>query len=294
MTKGYNLLKGTVSHLQVMDDPKELRADDIGLLAIIGLMIVGTFEAIGALIGALTAGSITLEGKSYQCYVGRKKVQGKLAHVSFKNGDNVEMLVKPIKFNEYQPYSVGMPEYLVYAVRITQFHALYFPRSIGMPTLLLLKYLSIGLGIFFAFVYLIISIILYIKSEGDVSLIFSFALTTIITFFFVLILFFLIIGGLKTFISNRIFATLGYPKPWLHDCYDEHERFKKLNRSGDPELFDDPQTPEFEQIKELDPNANYYCRTPTLPDWVTVIDERGFMPQITEPQETPNQEQSND
>lgn len=190
MTKGYNLLKGTVSHLQVMDDPKELRADDIGLLAIIGLMIVGTFEAIGALIGALTAGSITLEGKSYQCYVGRKKVQGKLAHVSFKNGDNVEMLVKPIKFNEYQPYSVGMPEYLVYAVRITQFHALYFPRSIGMPTLLLLKYLSIGLGIFFAFVYLIISIILYIKSEGDVSLIFSFALTTIITFFFVLILFF--------------------------------------------------------------------------------------------------------
>ena len=294
MTKGYHLLKGTVSHLQVMDDPKELRSDDIGLLAIIGLMIVGAFEVIGALIGALTAGSITLEGKSYQCYVGRKKVQGKLLHVNFKNGDYVEMLVKPIKFNEYQPYSVGMPEYLVYAVRIPQYHALYFPRSVGVTTLGMLKYLSIGFGVFFLFAYVVLLITMYIKIEMDVSLLIIFSMASIFMYFIVLIVFFLLLGGSYTFISNRIFATLGYPKPWLHNWLDEHERFKKLNRSGDPELFDDPQTPEFERIKIRDPNASYYCRTPTLPAWVTVIDERGFMPQITEPQETPNQEQSND
>ena len=295
MTKGYHLLKGTVSHLQVMDDPKELRSDDIGLLAIIGLMIVGAFEAIGALIGALTAGSITLEGKSYQCYVGRKKVQGKLLHVNFKNGDYVEMLVKPIKFNEYQPYSVGMPEYLVYAVRIPQYHALYFPRSVGVTTLGMLKYLSIGVGVFCLFVFVVVTIIMCIEIDEDLpNFILLLAMVAIFVFFIFLFLLFFIIGGSYTFISNRIFATLGYPKPWLHNWLDEHERFKKLNRSGDPELFDDPQTPEFERIKIRDPNASYYCRTPTLPDWVTVIDERGFMPQITEPQETPNQEQSND
>ena len=284
MTKGYNLLKGTVSHLQVMDDPKELRSDDIGLLAIIGLMIVGAFEVIGALIGALTAGSITLEGKSYQCYVGRKKVQGKLLHVNFKNGDYVEMLVKPIDNGQYLSYAVRMPQY----------HALYFPRSVGVTTLGMLKYLSIGFGVFFLFAYVVLLITMYIKIEMDVSLLIIFSMASIFMYFIVLIVFFLLLGGSYTFISNRIFATLGYPKPWLHNWLDEHERFKKLNRSGDPELFDDPQTPEFERIKIRDPNASYYCRTPTLPAWVTVIDERGFMPQITEPQETPNQEQSND
>ena len=284
MTKGYNLLKGTVSHLQVMDEPKELRSDDIGLLAIIGLMIVGAFEVIGALIGALTAGSITLEGKSYQCYVGRKKVQGKLLHVNFKNGDYVEMLVKPIDNGQYLSYAVRMPQY----------HALYFPRSVGVTTLGMLKYLSIGFGVFFLFAYVVLLITMYIKIEMDVSLLIIFSMASIFMYFIVLIVFFLLLGGSYTFISNRIFATLGYPKPWLHNWLDEHERFKKLNRSGDPELFDDPQTPEFERIKIRDPNASYYCRTPTLPAWVTVIDERGFMPQITEPQETPNQEQSND
>ena len=294
MTKGYNLLKGTVSHLQVMDEPKELRSDDIGLLAIIGLMIVGAFEVIGALIGALTAGSITLEGKSYQCYVGRKKVQGKLAHVSFKNGDYVEMLVKPIKFNEYQPYSVGMPEYLVYAVRIPQYHALYFPRSVGMTTLLMLKYLSIGVGILSLFIYVVLTIMMFIKTEVDISSWIIFTLTNILMFLIFLVLLFLLLGGCYTFISNRIFTTLGYPNPWSYNCSDENRRFRKLNRSGDPELIDDPQSREFEKVVKYDPNASYYCRTPTLPDWVTVIDERGFMPQITEPQETPNQEQSND
>ena len=284
MTKGYHLLKGTVSHLQVMDDPKELRSDDIGLLAIIGLMIVGAFEVIGALIGALTAGSVTLEGKGYQCYVGRKKVQGKLLHVNFKNGDYVEMLVKPIDNGQYLSYAVRMPQY----------HALYFPRSVGVTTLGMLKYLSIGFGVFFLFAYVVLLITMYIKIEMDVSLLIIFSMASIFMYFIVLIVFFLLLGGSYTFISNRIFATLGYPKPWLHNWLDEHERFKKLNRSGDPELFDDPQTPEFERIKIRDPNASYYCRTPTLPAWVTVIDERGFMPQITEPQETPNQEQSND
>ncbi|MCX8728426.1 hypothetical protein J3U66_09850 [Gilliamella sp. B2969] len=289
MTKGYNLLKGTVSQLRVLDDPKELRSDDIGLLAIIGLMIVGAFELIGALIGAITAGSITLDGKSFRCYVGRKEVVGKLAHVNFKDGDYVEMLVKPIEVNEYQSDSVKMADYFAYAVRMPQYHALYFPRSVGMTTLLLLKYLSIGFGTILLFLYLIISTILYIP-DRDISTIFIFAVSTIIMFFFLLISFFLMIGGLYTFISNRIFATLGYPKPWLHNYFKEHERFKKLNRSNDPELFDDPQTPEFERIKIRDPNANYYCRTPILPDWVEVIDERKFTPNLT----TPNQEQSND
>jgi hypothetical protein len=269
----YNLLKGTVSHLYVEDDPKELRADDIGLLAIIGLAIVGMFEAIGALIGALTAGSITLEGKSFQCYVGRKKVQGKLEHISFKDGDYVEMVVKQIDDNHYQSYAVRMPQY----------HALYFPRSVGITTLQQLTGCSIFMGILGLLIFLFMlpaTISTWQPFEKCFEL---FIMVCCVTIGLILLLFFSS-GGACSFVSNRIYATLGYSKPWSHDCIKEHDRFKKLNRSEDPELFNDPQTPEFQRIKKLDSHANYYCRTPILPNWVKVIDERGFTPDGNENQ----------
>ena len=290
MIKGYNLLKGKVSQLQVLDDPKELRSDNIGLLAIIGLMIVGAFELIGTLIGTITAGSITLDGKSFRCYVGRKEVVGKLAHVSFKDGDYVEMLVKPIEVNEYQSDSAEMADYLAYAVRMPQYHALYFPRSVGTSFLLLLKYLSIGVGILCLCTFMIVMIYTFISTDVDFSFFISTFLTFILSYIIVLCFFFFIFGGINSFVTSRIFAALGYPKPWSHNCYKESKRFLKLNRSGAPELFDDPQTPEFRKIRKFDRSASYYCRTPILPNWVKVIDERKFTPNLT----TSNQEQSND
>ncbi|OCG39094.1 hypothetical protein [Gilliamella sp. Bif1-4] len=263
----YSLLKGTISHLQIKDDPKELRADNIGLLAMIGLMIVGAFELIGVLIGSLTSGSITLEGKSFQCYVGRKKVQGKLEHISFKDGDYVEMVVEQIDDNHYQSYAARMPQY----------HALYFPRSVGVTTFQLLKYCSIFISVIGVLSYLLSLLSIFSVSKSFEEF-FDLLIIGCCVSFFLILLFFFLVGGRYTFISNRIYSALGYPKPWLHNSSKEHARFKKLNRSGDPELYDDPQTPEFERIKKLDPYANYYCRTPILPNWVKVIDERGFTP----------------
>ena len=56
----YSLLKGKVSKLHVFDDHKEIRSDDIGWLALFGLMIIGAFELIASIIGSLTSDSITL------------------------------------------------------------------------------------------------------------------------------------------------------------------------------------------------------------------------------------------
>ena len=271
----YSLLKGTVSQLHVFDDPKELRSDNIGWLALFGFMIIGAFELIAAIIGSLTAGSITLKGKTFYCYVGKKEVLGNLEHVSFKEGDYVEMVVKQIDSNQYQSYAVRMPQY----------HALYFPRSVGVPTLLQLKFSAIISGVMCLFAYLFLTILAFFDLEKDPDdFIFS-AIATIIMFLLISIILFFLAGGRYSFISNRIFATLGYPKPWLHSSVEEHDRFKKLNRSGDPELYDDPQTPEFERIKKLDPDAYYYCRTPNLPDWVEVIDERGYTTNLKEQKE---------
>ena len=272
----YSLLKGTVSQLHVLDDPKKLRSDNIGWLALFGFMIIGAFELIAAIIGSLTAGSITLKGKTFYCYVGKKEVLGNLEHVSFKEGDYVEMVVKQIDSNQYQSYAVRMPQY----------HALYFPRSVGVPTLLQLKVSAIISGVLCLLTYIISLILIFISIERDyINNFIIITLSNFSMFLIVSLIFFFLAGGRYSFISNRIFATLGYSKPWLHNCAEEHDRFKKLNRSGDPELYDDPQTPEFERIKKLDPNACYYCRTPNIPDWVEVIDERGYTPNLKDQKE---------
>ena len=272
----YSLLKGTVSQLHVFDDPKELRSDNIGWLALFGFMIIGAFELIAAIIGSLTAGSITLKGKTFYCYVGKKEVLGNLEHVSFKEGDYVEMVVKQIDSNQYQSYAVRMPQY----------HALYFPRSVGVPTLLQLKVSAIISGVLCLLTYIISLILIFISIERDyINNFIIITLSNFSMFLIVSLIFFFLAGGRYSFISNRIFATLGYPKPWLHSSVEEHDRFKKLNRSGDPELYDDPQTPEFERIKKLDPDAYYYCRTPNLPDWVEVIDEREYTPNLKDQKE---------
>ena len=272
----YSLLKGTVSQLHVFDDPKELRSDNIGWLTLFGFMIIGAFELIAAIIGSLTAGSITLKGKTFYCYVGKKEVLGNLEHVSFKEGDYVEMVVKQIDSNQYQSYAVRMPQY----------HALYFPRSVGVPTLLQLKVSAIISGVLCLLTYIISLILIFISIERDyINNFIIITLSNFSMFLIVSLIFFFLAGGRYSFISNRIFATLGYPKPWLHSSVEEHDRFKKLNRSGDPELYDDPQTPEFERIKKLDPDACYYCRTPNLPDWVEVIDEREYTPNLKDQKE---------
>ncbi|OTQ28508.1 hypothetical protein B6D19_12935 [Gilliamella apicola] len=271
----YSLLKGKVSKLHVFDDHKEIRSDDIGWLALFGLMIIGAFELIIDIIDSLAIGNITLKGKTFYCYIGKKEVLGNLEHVGFKEGDYVEMVVKKIDSNQYQSYAVQMPQY----------HALYFPRSIGVPTLLKLKFCSIVSGVMCLFAYLFLTILAFFDLEKDPDDFIFRTIATIIMFLLISIILFFLAGGRYSFISNRIFATLGYPKPWLHSSVAEHDRFKKLNRSGDPELYDDPQTPEFERIKKLDPDAYYYCRTPNLPDWVEVIDERGYTTNLKEQKE---------
>ena len=272
MFKQYSLLKGTISQLQIIDDPKELGSDNnVSLIAMIGELFFGVFEVVASLVTTLSEDSITLEGKKFSCYVGRKFVEGRLTHISFKNGDYVEMVVDKSDDNQYQSY----------AVRIPKTHALYFSHAVDTPTLLRLKYSAIGSGVLCLLTYLLCVVMLYFYMDSDFFLNFLLFTVVMLCFFcFITLLFFLLMGGRYSFIGNRIFATLGYPKPWSYDTSVEHERFKKLNRSGDPELYDDPQTPEFERIKIRDAKATYYCRTPIVPDWVEVIDERDFTPDI--------------
>ena len=268
MAKRYSILKGTVNHLQISDQD----SDNIGLITMIVALITGAFELIFTLFTLFKSSNITLEGKKFSCYVGRKFVEGKLTHISFRNGDYVEMVVEESDDNQYRSY----------AVRIPKAHALYFPHAVDTTTLLRLKCSALIAGAFSLFNYLLIILFAFLAGSYSDLLyeLVSYTSISFIGFFVLTILVFLLTGGRHSFIGNRIFATLGYPKPWSHDMLAEHVRFEKLNRLGDPELYNDPQTPEFERYNINDCNATYYCRTPIIPDWVEVIDERGFTPDI--------------
>lgn len=205
-----------------------------------------------------------LKGTHFSCYIGNVKAEGKLKQITFKDGDYVEMVVKPTSKNQYY----------VYAVRIPKYHALFFPVGVGSTTLTLLKYCVFVVGISAAaMLILLLCCEIFSLHISFIELMGLVETMSIIYIFIVLFLFFLA-GGRLTFMSNRIYATLGYPKSWAHNSAKETEAFVKLNRNNDPILYKDPQSPDFEKVKKREPSAYYYCRTPEIPSWVTIIDER--------------------
>jgi len=191
-----------------------------------------------------------------------------LVRAGFNDGDYVEMMVKAQKDNGY----------IAYAVRVPQQHAFFFPRSVGTPTLELLGNCSIFVGVLMLLSYIIVCVMMFFISDGELMIqliVFVISLLSFVIFTFIL---FFMLGGRYSFLSNKIYAIFGYPRPWLFNSLKEESKFKKMNRSNDPELFTDPQTPDFKRLTKFTPFAHYYGRTPALPKWVNVIDERGFTP----------------
>ncbi|SCC03734.1 hypothetical protein [Gilliamella intestini] len=287
----YSLLKGKVRYLKISKEKEEKykNPEESGFIeSILGLFII---EMIGGFIlitvaickfvyefvlSLLTFGLLQtklLKGTPFVCYIGNVKVKGKLENVAFNNGDYVEMVVKKIDKNTYQAYAVRFPKY----------HALFFPKGVGLSTLQLLKYCMFGVGSIILCTDILIFISILFNHEWGSSEVIEITTTSCIGFVAFVFFFFFVFGGRSTFICNRIYATLGYPKPWLHNSWYEEFLFFKMNRRRDPELFDDPQTPEFQKIrnKDIQHSANYYCRTPIIPSWVNIIDESKYDVQIT-------------
>ena len=124
--------------------------------------------------------SITLKGKGFCCFVGRKFVEGKLTHISFKNGDYVEMVVDKSDDNYYQSY----------AVRIPKTHALYFPHSVDMPTLYQLKNSAKVVGVLCLLIYMICMFMFYFNSSLNIDLFLFFTFSIFYIFLSFTILFF--------------------------------------------------------------------------------------------------------
>ncbi len=213
MSSDYQVLKGTVSQLVVTNDEKEMRSDHIGLINLIGIIILSFFEVIvstASILGSLTSGSVKIAGQGFCCYIGSKWVEGKLVGVGFKDGDYIEVIVKPQKNNSYKAY----------AVRLPQQHAFFFPRSVGASTLHLLKYCAIFSGGFCILNFVLLFLMSFLLSD-PLTWIVSFLVLSFFAFILLLFILFFMFGGHYSFLSNKIYAIWGYPKPWLFNSVKE-------------------------------------------------------------------------
>lgn len=248
MKNDFCLLRGTVSQLRKGEiDEKRF------------LLIFSIFAFFSYLFG----GRPFLKGKYFYCYVGNHPVDGRLEQIDFNNGDYVEMLVKPpLDYDTYE----------CYVVRIPQQHALIFPNFIGVSTFRYLRMLFILMTFFvvvISIVWLIVGICVGVGNSLDYY--FNVVKYSFWGWIIASVFFFFAAGGGYTFFSNQILACLGYAKPWHYDVEAETKRFKRLHRTSDPEIFNDPLTPDFKKLKMFKGGFYYYCRTPILPSWLKVI-----------------------
>ncbi|WP_430876094.1 hypothetical protein [Gilliamella sp. G0441] len=250
MKNEFYLLKGTVSHLRKGEK-------DIVAFPLICSII--------AFFCYLFGWCPQLNGKYFFCFVGNKQVDGRLTKIAFNDGDYVEIIVKPTQDDTYQAY----------AVRIPQQHAIIFPHPLGASTLELLELSFIMVSIFIVPIFLLL-LIVGLCDDASFAYYFSVIKNSFWGWSIAIILFFFWGGGGYSFFSNKIFSCLGYLEPWRYSAEKETKRFKKLHYRQDSEIFNDPQTPDFQRLKIFKGKVNYYCRTPILPDWLKVIDERSI------------------
>ncbi|OCG19436.1 hypothetical protein [Gilliamella sp. WF3-4] len=261
MRNDFYLLQGTVSCLQ-LDENSQQTGTKLTATDRMEKDLYAVICSIIAFICFFICCRPPLRGQYFCCHIGNKKVEGRLNTIGFNEGDYVEMLVKPKKNDVYQPY----------AVRIPRQHAIIFPQDIGLTTFALLK-ISFILMTIFAVIILLFLLIFELFNGCSLNYILNIFKYCFWGWIIAIIAVFFISGGGYSFFSNQIYACFGYDKPWKYDSAKEKERFKELYRSNDPEIFNDPQTPDFEKFEKFKALTYYYCRTPILPNWVKIIDE---------------------
>lgn len=247
MKKDFYLLKGTVSKL------KKGEKDEQTLLLISSIL---------AFFSYLFKSRPLLKGKYFTCYVGNHAVEGRVSRIAFEEGDYVEMLVKPPQ--DYDTYQC-------YAIRVPAQHMLIFPRYIGMSTCEFLK-INFILTTVMVVICCLLFLIISLCNDSPLSYLINIIKYSFWGWIFGIIFIFFAAGGGYSFFGNQVLAYWGYPKPWRHSVADETIRFKKLYRAGASDIFNDPQTPEFKPLAQFKGECDYYCKTPTLPNWLPIID----------------------
>ena len=266
----YQIITGKIAELEVIDTDLSLFGKgSFASLPILGQLALGNTTEAASQVGMATdqeeAVNYLNSAQYFRCKLGNLTVQGIFCRAFFRNGDQVEVVVEPLEDGSYYAYAVRRP--IDHRLWLYPW-AMKGTKANNKESL---KYTGT-----FTLIIFIIGIILVTIISDDLTFFFlmiSISLVTNISFF---LFFFLIYknmlgGGSKE--ADKIFATLGYPKPETVNMEAEYmEMFFNNKSMNEPDFYIDVTTDEFNRNDPAGVKwVAFYREAPPIPDYITVI-----------------------
>ncbi|OCG46057.1 hypothetical protein A9G34_05505 [Gilliamella sp. Choc4-2] len=274
----YQIITGKITELEVIDTHLSLfGGNSFASLPLLGQLALGnSAEAasqVGMASGQQEAADYLNSVQYFRCKLGEFTVHGIFCRAFFRNGDKVEVVVEPLDDGSYYAYALRRPidhrlwlyPWAMKGSKASNKSSLKFAGTISG-------------GIFIATIICIAISINCATIKSGRELLY-FLIGCIGAFIFdgliFLILFYsdkaMLGGGSKD--ADKIFATLGYPKPKTVNMEQEYmEMFFNNKSMNEPNFYIDVNTDEF---KRKDPPGvkwvAFYREAPPIPDYITVI-----------------------
>jgi hypothetical protein len=278
MNQYFQIITGKITELEVIDtDLSHFGGGSFASLPLLGQLALGnSAEAasqVGMASGQQEAADYLNSVQYFRCKLGEFTVHGIFCRAFFRNGDKVEVVVEPRDDGSYYAYALRRPidhrlwlyPWAMKGTKASNKASLKFAGSISLSMYIL------------SIICITICIIFSDDTNGEE--LFYFIITSIAAFIvdglFFLILFYsdkaMLGGGSKD--ADKIFATLGYPKPKTVNMEQEFmEMFFNNKSMNEPDFYIDVNTDEF---KRKDPPGvkwvAFYREAPPIPDYITVI-----------------------
>jgi hypothetical protein len=267
----YQIITGKITELEVIDtDLSHFGGGSFASLPLLGQLALGnTTEAasqVGMASGQQEAADYLNSVQYFRCKLGEFTVHGIFCRAFFRNGDKVEVVVEPLEDGSYYAYALRRPID----------HRLWLYPWAMKGTKANNKEAFKEAGVFTLCIFIGCLILITIISKKLFFWGLMLLVLTISSILFFLAYYFLyksIIGGSGSKDADKIFATLGYPKPKTVNMEEEYmEMFFNNKSMNEPNFYIDVTTDEF---KRKDPPGvkwvAFYREAPPIPDYITVI-----------------------
>ena len=266
----YQIITGKIAELEVIDTDLSLFGKgSFASLPILGQLALGNTTQAASQVGMATDQEETVNylnsAQYFRCKLGNLTVQGIFCRAFFRNGDQVEVVVEPLEDGSYYAYALRRPIdhrlwLYPWAMKGTKANDKDAFKEAG----------PITLGIF------IVSLILIVITADELWILAIFLTTSIIFYGLFFLIYFWVYknmlgGGSK--VADKIFATLGYPKPETVNMEEEYmEMFFNNKSMNEPDFYIDVTTDEFTRNDPAGVKwVAFYREAPPIPDYITVI-----------------------
>ena len=267
----YQIITGKIAELEVIDTDLSLFGKgSFASLPILGQLALGNTTEAASQLGMATdqeeAVNYLNSVQYFRCKLGNLTVQGIFCRAFFRNGDQVEVVVEPLEDGSYYAYALRRPID----------HRLWLYPWAMKGTKANNKEAFKDAGKISITAFILSMIIVAIIGDGNLNFIFfMLSIGLFVDGMLFLILYFcnkaMLGSGSKE--ADKIFATLGYPKPETVNMEAEYmEMFFNNKSMNEPDFYIDVTTDEFTRNDPAGVKwVAFYREAPPIPDYITVI-----------------------